>query len=123
MTAHATVPSLLQGCVAEQHDTLSRYLLSAISVSQLTNQQTLSINIFLRHWRSLKHTEMPFAEAQVVAQAMEVAEREPFTGSCSRCFWPSALSSPPYVIYTGMWLSCERGVCCTKCCAMSPALA
>jgi hypothetical protein len=49
-----------------------------------------------------------------------------FNGSSGRCLifsplpWPTL---PKKAIYTDMWLSCERGVGCTRCCAMSAALA
>jgi hypothetical protein len=36
---------------------------------------------------------------------------------------PVTLPNPPQVVCTGMWLACVEGFGCTRCCAMSAALA
>jgi hypothetical protein len=36
---------------------------------------------------------------------------------------PVTVPDLPQVIKTKVWLSCEGGVCCPRCCAMSVALA
>jgi hypothetical protein len=36
---------------------------------------------------------------------------------------PVTMANPPKIINTGMWLWCEGGVGCTRCCAMSATLA